>query len=291
MYGEYEEKELKQLQQIELDVLKDFANVCAELELPYFMVGGSAIGTVRHKGFIPWDDDIDVCMLREDYNKAIYYIRKELADKYTVYDCNTQRGHVLTFSKLCKNGTKIQEETYADTNNITGIFIDIFPYDKTTADSKLRKKQIRKTWIWARMMVLSEYKHPRFPDELKGLKLKVAKVICVMIHYVLKILHLNKRFFYKKYLKEATQYNKSEEQLYIDFSYIHPEKVMCTYDMIFPLKEMPFEDITVQMLNNADKYLTSQYGDYMKIPPIEKRITHNPGYVDFGDGNIYRKES
>ena len=69
MYGEYEDKELKQLQQIELDVLKDFANVCDELELPYFMVGGSAIGTVRHKGFIPWDDDIDVGMLRKDFER------------------------------------------------------------------------------------------------------------------------------------------------------------------------------------------------------------------------------
>ena len=69
MYGEYEDKELKQLQQIELDVLKDFVNVCDELELPYFMVGGSAIGTVRHKGFIPWDDDIDVGMLRKDFER------------------------------------------------------------------------------------------------------------------------------------------------------------------------------------------------------------------------------
>ena len=279
------------LQEIQKEIYLDFQELCKRHDIPFFVSGGTAIGTIRHKGFIPWDDDIDVCMLRSDYNKAVYYIRKELYDKYTVYDCSTQRGHVLTFSKLCKNGTKIQEETYADTNNITGIFIDLFPYDKTTSNSKLRKKQIHKTWLWARMMVLSVYKHPRFPDELKGLKLKFAKIICVVAHYMFKILHLNKEFFYKKYLKEATKYNKSEEQLYIDFSYIHPEKVMCTYDMIFPLKEMPFEDITVQMLNNADKYLTSQYGDYMKIPPIEKRITHNPGYVDFGDGNIYRNES
>ena len=279
------------LQRVEKQIYMDFQELCKRHDIPFFVSGGTAIGAIRHKCFIPWDDDIDVCMLRSDYDRAIHYIRHELSDKYDIYDCCSRDGHVLVFGKMCKKGTKIQEDTYADTNNITGIFIDLFPYDKTTSNMKKRKKQIWKTWFWARMMVLSVYGHPRFPDGLKGIKLKVSQFICLMIHYFLKFMHMKKEFFYKKYLKEATKYNKSEEELYTDFSYSHPEKVMCTYDMIFPLKEMPFEDITVQMLNNADKYLTSQYGDYMKIPPIEKRITHNPGYVDFGDGNIYRKES
>lgn len=279
------------LQKIQKEIYLDFQELCKKHDIPFFVSGGTAIGTIRHKGFIPWDDDIDVCMLRNDYNKAIYYIRKELSDKYTVYDCKSKDGYVMAFSRLCRNGTKMQEDADTDSNFTTGIFIDMFAYDKTTSDSRLFKRQIRRTWLIARLIVLSKYKRPKFPNNLKGIKLKIARIICVFIHYILKILHLNKKVLYKMYLKEATKYNDSQYELYTDFSYSHPEKVLCTYDMIFPLKEMPFEDITVQMLNNADKYLTSQYGDYMKIPPIEKRITHNPGYVDFGDGNIYRKES
>lgn len=284
-----EEELTPKLQEVQKQIYVDFQDLCKRHSIPFFVSGGTAIGTIRHKGFIPWDDDIDVCMLRKDYDKAVQYIQKELKEKYVLYNCSNDKGHVLTFAKMCKIGTKIQEDTYADTNNMTGIFIDIFPYDKTTSNSRLRKRQIRRTWLWARMMVLSEYKHPRFPDNLTGIKLVMAKKICFVAHYFLKMLGLNKKFFYKKYLKEATKYNKTKERLYTDFSYIQPEKVLCTYDMIFPLKEMPFEDITVQMLNKADKYLTSQYGNYMEIPPVDKRITHNPGYVDFGDGNIYRK--
>lgn len=285
-----EEELTPKLQEVQKQIYVDFQDLCKRHSIPFFVSGGTAIGTIRHKGFIPWDDDIDVCMLRKDYDKAIYFIRKELSDKYTVFDCDSHEGYVMAFARLCRNGTKMQEHADTDTNYTTGIFIDMFAYDKTTPNARLVKKQIRRTWLLARLIVLSKYKRPKFPKDLKGIKLKVAKILCTLIHYILNLFHLKKRVLYKMYIKEATKYNNSKYQLYTDFSYSQPEKVLCTYDMIFPLKEMPFEDITVQMLNNADKYLTSQYGNYMEIPPVDKRITHNPGYVDFGDGNVYRKD-
>jgi lipopolysaccharide cholinephosphotransferase len=279
----------KKLQETEKEIYKDFQALCKKHNIPFFASGGTAIGAIRHQGFIPWDDDIDICLLREDYNKVIYYIRKELSDKYEVYDCKSKDGYVLVFSKICKKGTKIQEDTYADTNYTTGVFVDLFAYDRTSRNPKLRRKQIRDTWLWARLMVLSVYKHPRFPDNLNGIKLKAAKGICILVHYGLKILHLNKNFFYKKYLKAALRYKDSKEELYTDFSYIAPEKLLCTHKMIFPLKEVKFEDCTISILNNADKYLKSQFGDYLTLPPINQRKTHNPKYVDFGDGTIYVK--
>lgn len=285
------EETTKLLQQTQLEILKDFQELCERHDLHYFASGGTAIGAIRHEGFIPWDDDIDICLLRDDYNKAIYYIKKELSDKYEVYDNHSMEGYVLVFSKMCKKGTRIQEDGGFDTCVPTGIFIDLFAYDKTTSDERKRRKQIRSTWIWTRLIVLSEYKKPQFPKGLRGIKLNIAKLGCVIMHYILRILHLKKEFFYKKYLKAATKYNNSNEKLYTDFSYFAPEKLICTYDMIFPMKKAKFENIEISMLNNADKYLRSQFGDYMKLPPVKDRKTHNPKYVDFGNGKIYKRNN
>lgn len=283
------EEATKLLQKTQLEILKDFQALCDRHNIPYFASGGTAIGTIRHSGFIPWDDDIDICLLRRDYHKAIHFIRKELSDKYEVYDNRTVDGYVLVFSKMCKKNTYIIEDGEFDTRVPTGIFLDLFAYDKTTSDPKKRKKQIRDTWIWARLCVLSKYKHPQFPSNLNGILLKAAKIVCIGIHYVLRILHLRKDFFYRQYLKAATRYQNTEEELYIDFSYFDPEKIMCTHKMIFPLKKMQFEDVQINMLNDADKYLKSQFGNYLELPPVEQRKTHTPRYIDFGQGVIYKR--
>nr|WP_296155057.1 LicD family protein [uncultured Blautia sp.] len=280
----------KKMQKIQLDILKDFQYICNKYNIPYFVSGGTAIGAIRHRGFIPWDDDIDVCVLREDYSKILHYIRKDFSTKYDVYDIGSSEGYVLVFAKMCKKGTCIQEAGGFDTCVPTGIGIDIFAYDKTTENKKKREKQIRDTWIWARMGVLSEYKTPQFPKNVTGSKLMLAKVGCWLIHYTCKILHLKKKYFYKKYMKAATRFGNSKEELYTDFSYVKPEVVLCTKNMIFPLQKAMFEDTEVNLLNGVDEYLTSQFGNYMKLPPENERKTHNPKFIDFGDGYIYRKE-
>lgn len=279
----------KKMQNMQLEILTDFQKICDKYDIPYFVSGGTAIGTIRHKGFIPWDDDIDVCLLRDDYNKVLHYIRKDLSDKYEIYDNKSTDGYVLVFAKMCKKGTRIQEDGGFDTCVPTGIYMDIFAYDKTVLDKKKRKKQIRDTWFWARMCVLSEYKSPQFPKGLDGIWLKLSKIGCWGIHYACRLLRLKKAHFYKQYMKAATRYKNTDDGLYIDFSYFAPEKLVCTEDMIFPLKKMNFENIQVSMLNGVDKYLTSQFGDYMKLPPEDQRKTHNPKFIDFGDGEVYRK--
>lgn len=280
----------KKMQKMQLEILKDFQYICDKYKIPYFASGGTAIGAIRHKGFIPWDDDIDVCVLRKDYEKVLNCIRKDLSDKYDIYDINSSKGYVLVFAKMCRKGTRIQEEGGFDTCVPTGIGIDIFAYDRTVCDKKKRVKQIRDTWIWARMGVLSEYKDPQFPKSVTGIKLTLAKIGCWIIHYTCKILHLKKKYFYKKYMQAATRYKASKADVYTDFSYVRPEDLLCTEDMIFPLQKAAFEDVQVSLLNGVDKYLTSQFGNYMELPPENQRKTHNPKFIDFGDGNIYKRE-
>ena len=100
MAGEYDQKTLKKLQAVEFEVFQKFQQICRKYDLPYFAAGGTAIGAVRHKGFIPWDDDIDVCMLRKDYERFLDVAPQELGDGFDLLTIENTDGYVLTLSLI-----------------------------------------------------------------------------------------------------------------------------------------------------------------------------------------------
>lgn len=285
MYNSYDSKTLKKLQETELQIFKDFASVCKKYSLTYFTVGGSTIGAVRHNGFIPWDDDIDVCMLREDYNKLVEIAPIEFKGKYRLSNFENTENYMLVFGKLEKLGTKFVNTKKDGKRMDSGIFLDIFPFDKTPSDEKLRKKQIKHAWFWCKVYMLRHMSNPNIPG--KGFKAKLFSFACLLAHYILTIFCVSKKFIRKKYLKWATMYNDSKEPMYItDFSFIAPEKFALPMTDYLPPCEMPFEDTVICIPKNFDKILKRQFGDYMQIPPEDQRKTHCPDILDFGDGEI-----
>ena len=128
----YDEKVLKKLQKIELGILKEFDKICEDNNLDYFLVGGSAIGIVRHKGFIPWDDDIDVGMNRKDYDKFLEIAKEKHSDKYTVMNNDTNPKFPLMNTRWGLNGTEYKTADLKDIPGNFGIFLDIFCFDNTT---------------------------------------------------------------------------------------------------------------------------------------------------------------
>lgn len=120
---------LRQLQLAELDILNEFVRACEENSLRYYLVGGTLLGAVRHQGFIPWDDDIDVAMPREDYDKFAKTCTEKLGPGYFYQSSETDPWYFLTYAKIRKNGTEIYEERFKDAKFHKGIFIDIFPLD------------------------------------------------------------------------------------------------------------------------------------------------------------------
>ena len=109
MIGEYEESTLKKLQGIQLGILKDFIDVCKKYDLKYFLIFGTAIGAARHKGFIPWDDDIDIGMLRKDYDKFLEVAKYELNEKYTVMNGDICPSYPVMTSRVMKKGTEFRD--------------------------------------------------------------------------------------------------------------------------------------------------------------------------------------
>lgn len=120
---------LRKLQLVELEILNEFVRICEAHSLQYYLVGGTLLGAVRHKGFIPWDDDIDVAMPREDYDSFAQIAPQELNSQYFYQSSETDPYYFLTYAKIRKNGTEVYEERFKNAKFHKGIFIDIFPLD------------------------------------------------------------------------------------------------------------------------------------------------------------------
>lgn len=124
---------LRKLQLCELEILDEFVRICDMHGLKYFPMGGTLLGAVRHGGFIPWDDDIDVIMPRGDYDRFAELCRSELDSRYFYQSVDTDPHYFLTYAKLRKNGTEFYEERFKNSLFHKGVFIDIFPLDDCPA--------------------------------------------------------------------------------------------------------------------------------------------------------------
>lgn len=278
----YEEGVLKRLQAVELEILKDFIEICRKHGLTYFATGGTAIGALRHHGFIPWDDDVDVCMLRKDYDRFLEVAPQEMGDKYIFMTTDTEKNYPLMFGKMVKRGTRFVEDAYQQANYPLGIYIDIFPYDQTPEDEALRRKWQKKTWKIARMHVLALIPNPRLPDGMPGWMRLLAEAGCRALHGLFRLFGVTPDKTAKMYLDWARNCPEQDSDLYIDYSYLTGENLMIRTKESFPTIEVPFEDTTVSLVRNYDAFLRPEYGDYMQPPPEGQRHDHFARFIDFG---------
>ena len=277
----YQTDVLKKLHSVQIKILRDFINVCQKYNLSYFVVYGTAIGAVRHQGFIPWDDDIDVAMLREDYDKFCEVFQKELGEEYNLLTPEIDGRYACTVTHIQRKGTKFISEASQDLKCDLGIFMDVFPLDYVAREKKAAKRQARWTNIYGRLLFLSGTAYPVIP--YKGLVRMMGEVCCWILHYILKVLRISPQFLYRKYLKVATRYNNSANRSsYVtSFEYAGGLKDKVKKTDLFPLKTVPFEDICVNIPANNHEFLSKVYGDYMRIPPKEERINHMPLIIQF----------
>ena len=139
---------MNDLQKCQLNILKDFIKVCEKNNLRYYLVSGTCLGAVRHQGFIPWDDDIDVGMPREDYNKLIT-LQKDFNERYFIQTYKTDKKYLYNFAKIRDSETTYIENNFMTTQINHGVWLDVFPLDGFSyeyEDSEKFEKLVKKTW-------------------------------------------------------------------------------------------------------------------------------------------------
>ena len=293
---DYDKKVLRKLQLAQLGILKDIDSFCKKYSIEYILAYGTLLGAVRHKGFIPWDDDIDIQMKREDFNRFVKLAKKEMTDNYDILNMYDTPGFVSSFIKISKKGTIFTEATNTNIKYKQGIFVDVFPLDYCVSDEKRRMKAIRWAWFWEKICVLKEISDPiiNIGGNQKSIavraKKKIAEIGCKAAHSILVLLRVDKNKSYKKYLRYACQYNKQKKKCDIlqDFCSPVPKESWAKIESIFPTKDVLFEGEMFPAPNDADSVLKIRYGDYMTLPPEDKRHNHMAKELVFGDEEIVK---
>ena len=275
----YKPEELERLKKTEMEVLAAFIEICEKHDLPYFVNGGTAIGAVRHQGFIPWDDDMDVGMLRDDYEKFLQVAPGEIEGKYELMKAEINNDCLGYTMRMCKVGTKHITDEHSKYPTTFGIRIDIFPYDNVPEDPKLRKKQLRDINLYTRMYILRIIPNPTVP--FKGVMGKIMSAGCFVVHYLLKAF-VSVDYINRKYRETSLRYH-NQTSLVASLCDVEPEISIVKKDEIFPLQELKFEGMTVKAMACNHEMLTRMYGDYMEMPPEEQRYNHGAKVLDFGD--------
>lgn len=279
---EYNQEELARIKQMELDIYKDFKKVCEEHNLTYCGLAGTGIGAIRHKGFIPWDDDIDVGLPREDYEKLNAIFKEKFSDKYIVCNVENYENYPLMTTRIMVKGTRFVEDTFKGIKDKCplGIFLDVYAFDNVSDNNKEFKRQAWTAWFYSKLMILRSIPKPILP--FKGVKAKLAYCICGIVHGFLVLFRVNNKKIYKRYKKVVTKYNDKQTGRMAFMADTSPFYNIIDKKKAFPLVEMEFEDTTMMFPANIDEMLRYIFGDYMVMPPVDKRKNHHPYILDFG---------
>lgn len=281
MTVEYPPGTLERVQRIEMKMLEEIDRICRTHGLTYWIDGGTCLGAVRHKGFIPWDDDIDVGMPMEDFLKFEQLAKQELPDNVSLHIMKTDPTQYVLWGKLyCKDTTFIENDAL-EAGCDECVFVDVFPYvrlDERRGDHGVG--HLRRTQLWTKLIYIYRIKNP---NVLEALSWKaVAKVGWKVIHGVLRVATSQDRL---RHRFERACVAKNPSEWWGNPSAARPYPFHET--TLMPPVELPFGDLTVYAPRDWDKFCTDLYADYMQLPPENKRKTHAPLILDVGDGKRY----
>ncbi|MCI8459638.1 MAG: LicD family protein [Clostridia bacterium] len=278
-YNEYklEDGKIELLHRVLLHILKDFKACCERHNLKYMLCGGSCLGAVRHNGFIPWDDDADVMMPREDFDKVGQAIIDDYGDKYSLG--NAKENHILN---IMLNGTVYDEIWNAAPNRRMSIFLDIYPIDNMPKGKK-RFRSFRFYWAKHANAFILDYKYPS--EQIKALEKQDKSV---------RSYYRKRRFLgwlfnafggfnhYNNVVDKLARYKKETGYLGIPCAIAYNREKFRA-EVLTETIDAQFCGETFCIPKFYDEYLTNLYGsDYMTLPPPEKREIHVTAKIDFG---------
>lgn len=261
----------REIQLAELDILKVFIKFAEENNLTYCLYAGTALGAVRHHGFIPWDDDIDVAMPRPDYNRFAKLVEdgKFKSDHLEVIIPENQQQPLFLFGKIYDKNIQLEAENGVDSNYL---WVDIFQLDGLPSGKKANaycRKLIRKKKAFKRKRFL-QYR----PNDVRQFeKSKLHRLLAKIrrIPYAMR----NYSNMVREFEKMAQKYDFDKSEYIGNNTWLNDDGGIMKKEWLGEPLKVKFEDIKANIFAGYKEYLTAQYGDYMKLPPVEKRVTHS----------------
>ena len=256
--------DISEIQQMELGIMEYIHEVCQKIGVKYFLAYGSLIGAVRHQGFIPWDDDMDICMLRDDYEKLQDYLIAHPDERYEVMSYKNNINYVYPFMKVQDNRTYLLEEDVRIDSDM-GIYVDIFPVDGYEDDQAFKDKMTK--IIKKRQLSCYTFKGI---TNTKSVVNSIIRYISVIIFY---FTNTNK---YVAQIDELAKSRKVEDYELVDYLiYKDMNKPVWKREWLEQVESGSFEGKEFMIPKHYHEILTSDYGDYMQLPPVEQRVSHH----------------
>lgn len=264
--------ELKESQKDTIKILKEIDAICSDLHLTYWVMYGTLIGTVRHQGFIPWDDDVDIAMPRSDYEKLLQYFSNNDNNIDGLYIDNPKTNNQCFFyiSRLCD---KEHSLIFDDRRYTSGLFIDIYPFDGMGQDND------KKYWEDARAKTKYLRKMLDSTGTTKIFNGKNIATKFLNVPLILKARKIGNRVPFEE-IDKLTKAFSWEESKYVGLPIADGELIFFKKDWFSETLYLPFEDITVPVPVGYDKILKDIYGNYMQLPPEKDRNPHH-GYITY----------
>ena len=268
---------MTELQNNLLDMLKWFHNYCDKFNLQYYIIGGTALGAARHKGFIPWDDDIDLGMPRNDYNTLMASIGNEVIDdQYKLETPLSSKEFIYPFCKLYNINTTLIENTKHKIKR--GIYLDIFPLDGVGNSLDKVVKNYKKIKRLHNLLIL------KVTGFRKGRKLYKNLGVALF-----RMLPIKEKTIINKIVRKSAKYSFQESIYVANLVGSWGIKEIVPKAVIGKPTLYEFEDTKVFGVENPDEYLTSIYGDWRKLPPLNKQKSHHD-YVELNLNKSYLKK-
>lgn len=271
--------EMKEIQKISFEILKYMAQVCEEQQLRYYLMYGTLIGAVRHKDYIPWDDDVDIMMPRPDYEKFLSWAssHKEEMAPYEIFNRQTNKDYIYGITRVSDSRFEIFKDN--EKNCGMGVFIDVYPYDGLGNDKEEALSKLKKTRELCDIIIAMTRNDQSVPKQLnyKGrivYKLKQIKQCILGINYYWRQFEM---------LRRGSDFDSSKYVGPLMWYFEKPEKVLFERVLFNDYKMLDFAGEKFRVPCGYDTVLRREYGDYMQLPPVEKRVYHH-------DYKAYKKD-
>ena len=256
------EIDIKELRKIQVNILNDIDKFCKKNKINYWIDCGTMLGAARHGGYIPWDDDIDVGMLREDYDKFLKTYNKQ-AKRYRLYASELDKDYYFQFGKVMDTKTVLYEPD--ETGIKSKVYVDVFVYDNAPDDNNELKKQYDKRDFYNKFRIAQLY--PESYDKSSFKK----KIMRFFLNIYLKF--LPKNYYTKKCIKNSKKYINVNTKRVGNFT--SAKRMTGDKDIFKSFTEITFEKKKYPVPIGYKKWLEAFYGDYMKLPPKEKQVSNH----------------